>query len=86
MWPWNVAFGQIGTKASPLTTRAPGVAVPPDMSQALRQEAQCAKALANASQPCGVSVQQALEDRQQLGACELFKTIIDKFIYKWHGG
>ena len=67
MWPWNVAFGQIGAKASPLTTRAPGVALPPDMSQALRQEAQRAKALANAVQPRGAPVQQALEDRLQPG-------------------
>jgi hypothetical protein len=67
MWPWNVAFGQIGTKSSPLTTKAPGVALPPDMAATLRQEAQRAKALGGPVQPRGAPVQQALEDGQADG-------------------
>ena len=37
-WPWNVAFGQIGTKSTPLLTKIPGVPLPPDMAPAIRAE------------------------------------------------
>ena len=37
-WPWNVGFGQIGAKTSPLVSKLPTAPLPPALAPAIRAE------------------------------------------------
>ena len=63
-WPWSVAFGQIGTKATPLITKNENVALPPDLSVPLRLQERQDRRQARQAQQSGGG-QQALEDGDQ---------------------
>ena len=63
-WPWNVSYGQIGTKSTPLMAKTENVALPPDMAGPIRlQERQ-------ERQQAALEARRGPQQAEQQGAAE----------------
>ena len=66
-WPWNVSYGQIGTKATPLLTKMEAAPLPPALAGPIRAQEREERRQARRGQ---LPAQPALQDQQPEGGAQ----------------